>query len=143
MPINEIAQSRLSLRRLLVVSTGFGGLAIAAVLIADPVSGQKLKPTPVSQVSSRPAAALVAPAVTPLSELTLVALEPLTVSVALVDNGRILLPETTLHAGQTITVPRRGPIYIKYSSGENLEVELDGRRYAMPTKGPSRAKINF
>jgi hypothetical protein len=76
------------------------------------------------------------------SEIVLLAHAPLTVSASLVADGRILLPETFLHAGQTTTVPRLGPTYIKYSAGENLAVEVDGHRYAMPVAGPSRAKIN-
>ncbi|MEO6005670.1 MAG: hypothetical protein ABIZ04_22470 [Opitutus sp.] len=62
---------------------------------------------------------------------------PLTVSVSLVADGRVRQPPTELSAGQTASVPRLGPTYIKYSAGENLEIEIGGRRYAMPDAGAS------
>jgi hypothetical protein len=138
---SRVPKPLLSFRRPLVATTTFAGLAIAAVLIAHPSAGQKHKPLQVS--GPTPAAAReVAPPVVSRSEILLVAHAPLTVSASLVADGRILLPETSLHAGQTTTVPRLGPTYIKYSAGENLAVEVDGHRYAMPATGPSRAKIN-
>ena len=81
------------------------------------------------------------PAEPRIEEILLVANAPVTVSVSLVADGRILLPATALQPGQTATVPRLGPTYIKYSSGENLEIEIAGHRYAMPDSGPSRARI--
>jgi hypothetical protein len=126
-------------QRTLVASTAFACVAIAAVLIASPASIQKEKSTEDSAKDPAPAAE---PTSTTRSEIQLVAHAPLTVSVSLVENGRILLPETTLYAGQITSVPRLGPTYIKYSAGENLEVTIDGRRYAMPDIGPNRARIN-
>jgi len=84
-------------------------------------------------------------AVSPVSasepSITLVAIEAVRVSVSTPD-GRLLLPETTLVRGETRVVPKPGPIYIKYSLGKNLEVEIDGKRHAMPAgTGPDRAMI--
>ena len=74
--------------------------------------------------------------------VTLVALDTVRVSVITAADGRVLLPETTLVRGQTQVVPKPGPIYIRYSLGKNLEVEIDGRRYPMPPgNGPDRAQI--
>lgn len=75
------------------------------------------------------------------ASITLVALDTVRVSVTTQD-GRVLLPETTLARGETRLVPKPGPIYIKYSLGKNLEVEIDGTRHAMPAgTGPDRAQI--
>jgi cytoskeleton protein RodZ len=73
--------------------------------------------------------------------ITLVAVDTVRVSVTTQD-GRVLLPEMTLVRGQTQLVAKPGPIYIKYSLGKNLEVEIDGKRHAMPAgNGPDRAMI--
>ena len=153
-------RTKWSLRRPAIGVTAFAGVALAAVLIAHPSSVQKIKSAPgvttgAGPVATVPAVApltLVAPAaVAPESvaslevhepEILLIARAELTVSVSLVADGRILLADTTLHAGQTASVPRLGATYIKYSAGENLEVEIDGHRFAMPTPGASRAKLN-
>ncbi len=74
--------------------------------------------------------------------ITLVALDTVRVSVVTSLDGRVILPETTLLRGQTQVVPKPGPIYIRYSLGKNLEVEIDGKRYGMPPgNGPDRAQI--
>ena len=141
-PKKQEARSRWSFPPRLATPTVFGGLALAAVLFAGPLSSHKLKPAAVTHTRDTPAALTASPVVAPRSDITLVAHAPLVVSVALIEDGRILLPETTLYAGQSTTVTRLGPTYVRYSSGENLEIEIDGHRYAMPTKGPSRARIN-
>jgi len=58
-----------------------------------------------------------------------------------VADARVLLPETNLETGGTIPVPRPGDVFIKYSAGENLQVEIDGERYDMPSTGADRAKL--
>ena len=119
--------------------------AAVAILLARPSFG--VKPTP-APVNGAPAAeAVTAPSTKPTppvanEQIILVARAPVTVSVSQVADGRILLAETTLQAGQTLGVGRTGPIYVKYSAGENLELEIYGRRYPVPDTGPSRAKIN-
>jgi hypothetical protein len=130
-------------RRPVMASTVFAGIALLALLMVRPLTGQKtrdVKPAVASASSERPASLIPPPAVEP--RMVLMARGPLTVSVNLVDDGRILLPATTLQAGQTASVPRLGPTYVKYSAGENLEIQIDGRRYPMPDAGPSRAKIH-
>jgi len=163
--INGLVRTKSSLRRPVFGVTAFAGVALAAVLIAHPSSVQKNKSAPAATAQSAPVATVavaasstvihpgaVGPvAVAPVAvaevdvmqpAILLVARAPLTVSVTLVADGRILLPDTILHAGQTMAIPRLGPTYIKYSAGENLEVEIDGHRFAMPTPGASRAKLN-
>jgi hypothetical protein len=100
------------LRRTLVASTAFAGLTIAAVLIARPSTHQKSKPAHIPSPAVAPAE-VPPPKPAARSEITLRAHAPLTVSVTSVADGRILLPETTLHAGQSTTVPRLGPAFLK------------------------------
>lgn len=73
--------------------------------------------------------------------ITLIALDAVRVNVKTVADGQVLLPDTTMTRGQTLTVPKPGPIYITYTAGKNLEVEVAGRRYPMPTDGYDRAQI--
>lgn len=73
--------------------------------------------------------------------ITLIALDAVRVNVKAVSDGHVLLPDTTMTRGQTLTVPKPGPIYITYTAGKNLEVEVGGRRYPMPTDGYDRAQI--
>jgi hypothetical protein len=129
-------------RRSVLASSVLAGVAIAAVMIARQLYGENRRPANVSPASSSPVPVVPRPVASPKSEMLLVAHAPLTVSVSLVADGRILLPATDILAGQTITVPRLGPTYVQYSAGESLEVEIDGRRYTMPDTGASRAKIN-
>jgi hypothetical protein len=73
--------------------------------------------------------------------MVLVARGPVRVMVTSVADARVLLPETNLETGGTIPVPRPGDVFIKYSAGENLQVEIDGERYDMPSTGADRAKL--
>ncbi len=79
-----------------------------------------------SPTETRSPAAAAAPVV------TLVALNPVQVSVTEIDNGRVLLPETSLERGQRLVVPRPGPILIQADVGANVQFEVHGKRYAMP-----------
>lgn len=74
--------------------------------------------------------------------MQLVALAPVRVSAHAVGDGEVLLSETEMAGGQTITLPAHRAIYVKYSLGENLQLQIDGTRYTMPTTGADRAKIN-
>jgi len=93
-----------------------------------------------SPVTSTPSAVTSAP---PVAEptVTLIALDTVRVKVVAVADGRLLLSDTTLIRGQTQVVPKPGAIYITYTAGKNLQVEINGRRYGMPTAGYDRAKI--
>lgn len=63
--------------------------------------------------------------------ITLVALDTVEVSVRTSD-GRVLLPTTILSRGQTKIVEKPGQVFITYDIGKNLNVEIDGKRHAMP-----------
>lgn len=73
--------------------------------------------------------------------ITLVALDTVRVSVTSVADGSTILPETTLMRGQSQTIPRPGPLFVSYTVGKNLAVEVNGKRYGMPTEGRDRARI--
>jgi cytoskeletal protein RodZ len=77
----------------------------------------------------------------PEPTINLVALDTVRVKVVTVADGRVLLPETTLVRGQIQAVPKPGPIYVTYSAGKNLQVEVNGKRYPMPTEGWDKAQI--
>lgn len=113
-----------------------------AVLIARPLTAGRTKVMHTAPAPAREKPAPIAPSQANEPKMILMARGPLTVSVSLVADGRILLPATSLQAGQTASVPRVGPTYVKYSAGENLEIQIDGRRYPMPDAGSSRAKIH-
>ena len=95
------------------------------------------------RITKSPASSAVAPVSAGEPTITLIALDTVRVSVASASDGRVLLPETTLMRGQTQVVPKPGRIYIKYSQGKNLEIEIDGTRHPMPAgEGPARAAVN-
>ncbi len=82
------------------------------------------------------------PVVQPAAEatFTLVALDAVQVQVNAVSDNRLLY-QGSLVRGQTAAVPKPGPVYIIASAGENLAVEISGKRYPMPFKGRDRAKL--
>ena len=91
--------------------------------------------------SARPAGRS-APTAAPIAgpTVTLVALDSVRVKVESADDGRVLLPETTLMRGQNQIVAKPGTIYITYSDGRNLEVEVNGKRYPMPAGNRAQIK---
>ena len=119
-----------------------GGIALAAVLAVLLViwlvkaifGGEPSRAAP----DRSPAPAVVQAA--PEATFSLVALDTVQVQVNAVADNRLLY-QGTLVRGQTVPVAKPGPVYIIASSGENLAVELNGRRYPMPFKGRDRAKL--
>lgn len=119
------------------------GLAVLAILVLWGVKALFSSAT-ADRVTKTPASsATVSPVVPTVAEptVTLIASDTVRVKVVAVSDGRVLLPDTTLVRGQTQVVPKPGAIYITYTAGKNLEVEVNGRRYGMPTAGYDRAKI--
>ncbi|ACB74950.1 helix-turn-helix domain-containing protein [Opitutus terrae] len=101
---------------------------------------------PASKAATAPASAAASSPVSasPVANettITLHALEVVRVGVVSAEDGRVILPDITLNRGQSRTVSKSGPIYIRYSAGRNLEVEVNGKRYPMPTDGMDRAMI--
>lgn len=123
----------------LVVVALLGLWAVKAIFSGGSSERAAAKPAASSSsVSSGPTAA-PAPASEPT--ITLIANDTVRVKVVTAADGRVLLPETTLVRGQSQVVPKPGPIYITYSAGKNLEVEVNGKRYPMPTEGWDKAQI--
>lgn len=119
------------------------GVAVLAILVLWGVKALFTSAT-VDQVTKTPASsASVSSSGPTVAEptVTLIASDTVRVKVVSVADGRVLLPDTTLARGQTQVVPKPGAIYITYTAGKNLEVEVNGRRYGMPTAGYDRAKI--
>jgi cytoskeleton protein RodZ len=78
----------------------------------------------------------------PLPEQTimLTALGPVDVQVKQEIDGKIIY-RGTLAAGDRIPIVKRGAIFITYTAGKNLQIEISGRIYGMPTTGYDRARI--
>ena len=73
--------------------------------------------------------------------ITLYALDTVRVKIVQELDGRELF-QGTLARGESRAFPKHGTVFITASAGENLEVEVHGKRYPMPFKGWDRAKIN-
>ncbi len=91
-------------------------------------------------------AARVTPAPTPAAaasterSMTIVALDTVTVTVAVVADGRELF-QGQLARGQRMILPRPGPVYVTASEGENVEIEISGKRYKLGFRGRNRVEI--
>ncbi len=127
------------------------GIALAALVVlwalkslfsGGPRNAAKPPPVATAPATATAPAAAVASSVEPVeSTVTLRALDTVRVKVVAVDDRRVLLPDTTLLAGQSQVVPKPGRIYVTYSAGKNLVVEVGGKTYKMPTDGWDRAEI--
>lgn len=80
------------------------------------------------------AAAETRAAAVPVAEhsFTLVALDTVRVSATLDNGGRVLLSDTTLERDQRRTVPWLGSTLIQADAGANVQIEANGKRYAIP-----------
>ncbi|MDE3083896.1 MAG: hypothetical protein KGJ37_01585, partial [Verrucomicrobiota bacterium] len=114
--------------------------AIVVVVLGLVVWG--IKSLVVGGHQQKPAAVVEPVAAQPLPEqtITLVALGPLDVQVKQEIDGKIIY-RGTLAAGQRVPIVKRGAVFITYTSGRNLQVEINGRLYGMPTPGYDRARI--
>ena len=124
-----------------VVAIIVAGIVLALIVwgIKSLVSGEKAKPAP----APAPSAVQVAPEQT----FTLVALDVVRVTVNRKNsdnsNGEELF-SGTLVRGQTQVVPKPpkpGSVYITASALENLEVELNGRRYPTGQTGYGKMEL--
>jgi hypothetical protein len=81
-----------------------------------------------------------APQPVPDQTIMLTALGPVDVQVKQEMDGRIIY-RGTLATGDRIPIVKRGAIFITYTAGKNLQIEINGRIYGMPTTGYDRARI--
>jgi cytoskeleton protein RodZ len=81
-----------------------------------------------------------APQPVPDQTIMLTALGPVDVQVKQEIDNRIIY-RGTLAAGDRIPIVKRGAIFITYTAGKNLQIEINGRIYGMPTTGYDRARI--
>lgn len=72
--------------------------------------------------------------------ITLIASNPVRVKVSAVPDQKVLF-EGTLTSGQRQSVQRNSAVYITATSGENLEVEVAGKRLGVGFKGYNRGKL--
>jgi transcriptional regulator with XRE-family HTH domain len=111
---------------LLVLAKSFfsGGSAASS-------AAQRAAPPPVVQTAPEPT-------------ITLIALDTVRVKVATATANpadSVELFQGTLVAGQSQVVKKPGAVFITATAGENLMVEIAGKRYPMPFKGYERAQI--
>jgi cytoskeleton protein RodZ len=76
----------------------------------------------------------------PEQTIMLTALGPVDVQVKQELDGKIIY-RGTLATGDRIPIVKRGAIFITYTAGKNLQIEISGRIYGMPTTGYDRARI--
>ena len=81
-----------------------------------------------------------APQAVPDQTIILTALGPVDVQVKQEMDGKIIY-RGTLATGDRIPIIKHGAIFITYTTGKNLQIELNGRIYGMPTTGYDRARI--
>ncbi|HXC02542.1 MAG TPA: helix-turn-helix domain-containing protein [Opitutaceae bacterium] len=72
--------------------------------------------------------------------ITLTALGPVEVQVKTVPDERLIY-RGTLAAGDRIPVSKHGAVFITYTVGKNLQIEINGKIYGMPTTGYDRVRI--
>lgn len=89
-------------------------------------SGSAAKPAPFPAAATQVAAE---------PTITVVALDTVRVKIVLVADGRVLIPDTTLERGKTLSVPKLGAIFITASALENVAIEENGRRTQLRDQG--------
>lgn len=128
----------------------WGGAVVGLIVLVLIVrslfsSGPATSPTPTAPTRSAPAAAkpVSAPAAQP--SITLVAVDTVFVRVCAKnadDSEGAEIFKGTLSARQTQSVPWTGAMYINFAAGENLEFEVEGRRYPTRMRGAGRVKVD-
>jgi cytoskeleton protein RodZ len=81
-----------------------------------------------------------APQPVPDQTIILTALGPVEVQVKTVPDERLIY-RGTLAAGDRIPVSKHGAVFITYTVGKNLQLEINGKIYGMPTTGYDRVRI--
>lgn len=94
------------------------------------------------QSSPKAPAATAANAAQSEPVLTLIALDTVRVKVVQKSDDKELF-QGNLVRGETRTVPRRGALLITVTEGKNLQIEVNGKRYAMPFTGYDRTEVDF
>ncbi|HTZ22037.1 MAG TPA: helix-turn-helix domain-containing protein [Opitutaceae bacterium] len=107
-----------------------GGVVLAGLLVWGGLS--------LTRTGATKRAAAAPPVAEPT--ITLVALDSVRVHVEQKNpdesTGPVILPETTLVRGETRVIPRRVALYISAEPRQNLEIEVNGKRYPMPSDSP-------
>lgn len=126
------------------------GGAAAAVIVVVIALRSLFSPGPapaVAPTTSKPAPAAAKPSPAPSAQpaITLVAIDTVFVRVCAKnadDSEGAEIFKGTLSARQTQIIPWTGALYINFAAGENLEFEVDGRRYPTRMRGAGRVKVD-
>lgn len=129
----------------------WGGAAVAVILVvlimrqlfsSGPATSSATTTTP---NRSAPATAKTTPPPAAQPAITLVAVDTVFVRVCAKnsdDSEGAEIFKGTLSARQTQSIPWTGAMYINFAAGENLEFEVDGRRYPTRMRGAGRVKVD-
>ena len=123
------------------------GIIIVVLIVRQVFSSGPVTP-PAAAAPARPATTAStksAPAPTAQPVITLVAVDTVFVRVCAKnadDSEGAEIFKGTLSARQTQAVPWTGAMYINFAAGENLEFEVDGRRYPTRMRGAGRVKVD-
>jgi hypothetical protein len=118
-----------------IVAVVVGAVILALLVwgVKSLVSGERAKPAPAPAVVSNVVQAA------PEQTFTLVALDVVRVTVNRIGPDGVTPGEElfkgTLMRGQTQVVPKPGPVFITATVAENLEIEVNGRRWPTGSTG--------
>jgi hypothetical protein len=128
----------------------WGGAAVGIILVVLIIrqvfsSGPVTAPAAPAPARQSPVAAKSNPPPAAQPVITLVAVDTVFVRVCAKnadDSEGAEIFKGTLSARQTQSVPWTGAMYINFAAGENLEFEVDGRRYPTRMRGAGRVKVD-
>jgi cytoskeleton protein RodZ len=128
----------------------WGGAAAGVIILLfflRPIffSGSSTTPAATPPARSTPAATKQSTAPAAQPTITLVATDTVAVRVCAKnadDSEGAEIFKGTLSARQTQVLPWNGAMYINFAAGENLEFEVDGRRYPTRMRGAGRVKVD-
>lgn len=118
--------------------TKYAGLALVlglVVWIGFALFGGSRSAAPARSAASTSA---IQPAAEPAA--TFFASDTVEIKVVQKSDGAVLYAGTLMR-GESRSVPKHGPILITATKGENLTVEVNGKRYPMPFTGYERAEL--
>ncbi len=120
--------------KIAVIGVSVGVVALLLVLLVSLIRSPEMPP------DERPAAVTEEPADAPARDIVLRATGDVTVIVEQVSD-RSRLFQGTLNAGDAVSLEREGPVSIRFTDGEALVIERDGREVAIGAAGPGRTQI--
>ncbi len=120
--------------KIAVIGVSVGVVALLLVLLISLIRSPDVPP------DDRPATAAEEPADAPGRDIVLRATGDVTVIVEQISDRRRLF-QGSLNAGDAVSLEREGPVSIRFTDGEALVIERNGREVAVGAAGPGRTQI--